>query len=70
MAEAPNSGSEKDDKQLAKEAGRKNFVLRIRADLFDKLEAWAQDDFRSTNAQVEYLISEALKKAGRLKTKN
>lgn len=64
MAEAQDQDQ---PKSPLKEAGRKNFVLRIRADLFDKLEAWAQDDFRSTNAQVEYLISEALKKAGRLK---
>lgn len=31
------------------------------------LERWAQDEFRSTNGQIEFLLSEALKKAGREK---
>jgi len=44
-------------------------VLRLNADMYDALEKWAEDEFRSTNGQLEYIISEALKKAGR-KPKN
>ncbi len=65
MAEAEDK--DQPGKKGGADTGRKNFVLRVRADLFEKLEAWAQDDFRSTNAQIEYLIHEALRKAGRLK---
>ena len=37
-------------------AERKSFLLRIDADLWTELEAWAQDDLRSVNGQVEYLL--------------
>ena len=33
------------------------------------LEKWAADEFRSTNGQIEYIIDQALRKSGRLKTK-
>jgi hypothetical protein len=33
--------------------------------MYDALEKWAADEFRSTNGQLEYLISDALRKAGR-----
>lgn len=44
---------------------KKSFVLRLNSDTYDALEKWAADEFRSTNGQLEYIISEALKKAGR-----
>ncbi|MDD4646005.1 MAG: Arc family DNA-binding protein [Bacteroidales bacterium] len=44
---------------------KKSFVLRLNTELYDALEKWAEDEFRSTNGQLEYIISEALKKAGR-----
>ncbi|MCX6224615.1 MAG: Arc family DNA-binding protein [Bacteroidia bacterium] len=44
---------------------KKSFVLRLNSDVYDALEKWAADEFRSTNGQLEYIISEALKKAGR-----
>jgi hypothetical protein len=50
-------------------AERKSFLLRIPPDLWKDLEKWAADDLRSVNAQIEFLLTEALRKAGRLKTR-
>lgn len=44
---------------------KKNFVLRIDEDMYKLLEKWAQDEFRSVNGQVEYLIYRALVESGR-----
>ncbi len=44
---------------------KKAFALRINADLMNSIEKWAADEFRSTNGQLEWIISEALKKSGR-----
>lgn len=44
---------------------KKNFVLRIDEDMYKLLEKWAQDEFRSVNGQVEYLIHQALVETGR-----
>lgn len=44
---------------------RKQFALRISPDLYAALERWAADDLRSVNAQIEYLLSQSVKKAGR-----
>ncbi len=49
---------------------KKPFVLRIDAEKFKALEKWAADEFRSTNGQIEYILDQALKKAGRWKTKS
>ena len=46
-------------------AERKAFLLRVDRDLLDAVQRWANDDLRSLNAQVEYLLREALRKAGR-----
>jgi hypothetical protein len=46
-------------------AAKKAFVLRIDSAISEALEKWAEDEFRSTNGQLEYIISNALKKAGR-----
>jgi hypothetical protein len=43
-------------------AERKSFLLRIDAELWAELEAWAQDDLRSVNGQVEYLLRQAVQK--------
>jgi hypothetical protein len=45
---------------------RKPFLLRIDRDVFDALQRWADDDLRSLNGQIEFLLREALKKAKRL----
>ena len=47
----------------------KNFILRVDADTMDAIEAWAADEFRSTNGQLQWIITEALRKAHRLPKK-
>jgi hypothetical protein len=44
---------------------KKNFPLRLQQETFDALQKWADDEFRSLNGQIEYLLTQALKKAGR-----
>jgi len=39
---------------------RKSFLLRISASVWREIEAWAQEDFRSVNGQIEYLLRQAL----------
>ncbi|ELR69230.1 Hypothetical protein C900_05301 [Fulvivirga imtechensis AK7] len=48
-------------------AKKKPFVLRLDPELLQKVEKWAADEFRSTNGQLEWIIHQALKDAGRLK---
>jgi hypothetical protein len=48
-------------------AKKKPFVLRIDPEILAAVEKWAADEFRSTNGQLEWMISKALKEAGRLK---
>ena len=48
---------------------KKNFALRVDAEIFEAIEKWAADEFRSTNGQIEWILSTALKKAGRLSKK-
>jgi hypothetical protein len=48
-------------------AEKKPFALRLDADLLKAVEKWAADEFRSTNGQLEWIISKALKDARRLK---
>jgi len=44
---------------------RKNFPLRIDEDVLDAVRRWANDDLRSLNGHIEYLLREALRRAGR-----
>ena len=46
-------------------AERKSFLLRISPELYNKLERWAADELRSANAQIEYLLVDAVRRAGR-----
>lgn len=48
---------------------RKNYPLRISPELYAALERWAADDLRSVNAQIEYLLTQSVRKAGRWKEK-
>ena len=49
----------------------KSFILRVDAETMNAIEAWAADEFRSTNGQLQWIINEALRKAKRLpKRKN
>lgn len=51
---------------MAKEA-QKSFVLRIDAATMSELERWAEDEFRSVNGQLQWIIAEALRRSGRVK---
>jgi hypothetical protein len=48
---------------------KKRFLLRLDSDLYAMLEKWAADDLRSVNAQIEYLLTEAGRKAGRARVR-
>ncbi|MCX6137572.1 MAG: hypothetical protein NTV54_08780 [Ignavibacteriales bacterium] len=48
-------------------AEKKKFLLRVDGDVFASLEKWAADDLRSINAQIEFLLTDAVKKAKRPK---
>lgn len=47
-------------------ASKKSFPLRLDPALYEALERWAADEFRSVNGHIEYLLREALRKEGRL----
>lgn len=46
---------------------RKAFPLRIDPELYDALQRWADDELRSVNGQIEFLLREAAARAGRLR---
>jgi len=48
-------------------AEKKRFLLRVDPDVYRALEKWAADDLRSVNAQIEFLLKEALTRAGRVR---
>jgi len=45
---------------------KKSFPLRIDPQIYSALERWSQDELRSVNSHIEYLLRESLKQAGRL----
>ena len=49
---------------------KKAYPLRINADVLAAAQRWADDELRSLNAQIEYLLRDALRKAGRLPKSN
>jgi hypothetical protein len=54
---------------MKKESNTKSFVLRVDADTMAAIEKWAADEFRSINGQLQWIITEALRKDGRLPKK-
>ena len=46
-------------------AERKNYPLRLDPELYESLRRWAEDELRSVNAQIELLLRNALREAGR-----
>ena len=46
-------------------AEKKAYPLRINADVLNAAQRWADDEIRSLNAQIEYVLRDALRKAGR-----
>jgi hypothetical protein len=47
---------------------KKSFALRIDSKTMEAMQRWAQDDLRSLNAQIEFLLRESLRQAGRLRS--
>jgi len=45
---------------------KKAFPLRINEDIFQAVRRWSNDELRSVNGQIEYVLRDALRKAGRL----
>lgn len=54
------SGDEK--KQSANDKAKKQVPLRLSASLYAELMQWAEDEFRSVNGQIEYLLTECVKR--------
>ena len=48
---------------------RKTYPLRINPEILEAMQRWANDDLRSVNAQIEFVLRESLVKAGRFKQK-
>jgi hypothetical protein len=46
-------------------APRKSYLLRLSPQLYADLERWASDELRSVNAQIEFLLTDAVRRAGR-----
>ena len=49
---------------------KKAFPLRIGEDIWEAVRRWSEDELRSVNAQIEYVLRDALRKAGRLPGKD
>ena len=49
---------------------KKKFVLRIDEDVYQALEKWAADEFRSVNGQIEWMLAQQLKLNGRYNQKH
>lgn len=54
---------------MKKDNNTKSFVLRVDSETMAAIEKWAADEFLSTNGQLQWIISEALRKSGRLPKK-
>lgn len=48
---------------------KKAYPLRINEEVLNAMQAWAEDELRSVNAQIEYVLRESLRKSGRTKKK-
>ena len=56
-----NEVKERERALLNSEKAKKQVLLRLAPSLWDQIASWAQDDFRSINSQIEYLLNEAVK---------
>ena len=48
---------------------KKSYPLRINEDVLEAMKRWSDDELRSVNAQIEYVLRDALRRSGRLKVK-
>jgi len=51
-------------------AAKKSYPLRINEDVLEAMKRWSDDELRSVNAQIEYVLRDALRKSGRLKERS
>lgn len=51
----------------AEKSDKKAYPLRISAAVLDAMQQWSNDELRSLNAQIEYVLRDALRKAGRVR---
>jgi hypothetical protein len=54
---------------MKKENQQKSFLLRLNVEMMEAIEKWADDEFRSVNGQILWILEQALKKNGRLNNK-
>ena len=59
---AQPESAQPENSQSESEQAKKRVLLRLAPSLWEQVSAWAEDDFRSINGQIEYLLSEAVKK--------
>ena len=52
------------------EKEKKQLLLRLSPTLWEEVSRWAEDDFRSINGQIEYLLTEAVKQRRKVKLEN
>ena len=52
---------------MPKKETTKSFILRMDTEMMNAIEKWAVEEFRSTNGQLQWIITEALRKNGRLR---
>ena len=57
-----NEVKERERALISSEKAKKQVLLRLAPSLWDQIASWAQDDFRSINSQIEYLLTEAVKR--------
>ena len=53
-----------------KDKAKKQVPLRLSPSLYDAIARWAEEDFRSVNGQIEYLLTEAVRKRKKVQTKD
>ena len=61
LAELEAQVAKKEKAFKEKEKAKKQVLLRLAPSLWDEIASWAEDDFRSINSQIEYLLTEAVK---------
>ena len=61
VAELESQVRRKEKALKEKEKAKKQVLLRLAPSLWDEISAWAEDDFRSINEQIEYLLTEAVR---------
>lgn len=52
---------------MSQTSKKKSFALRVQPELLDALQRWADDELRSLNGQIEFVLRDALVKSGRVK---